>query len=276
MKSVSRFSSGNSRRPDNDSTKNAFWAFFVVNSQKYYTIITVFFDIFTQKGKTMSKIILAADGLSHSECVLLATQIGNKINAIKIHDLYDRSGAKIVKELQSWSVKVWVDLKLNDIPETVTLRTKALVENGANIITVHALGEVEMMAKAVEAAKDYAKIYAVTILTSLSEQQIMQRFNQLPEQVVLDLALNANKAGVQGVVCSPKEVAILRSHPDLKNMQLIVPGIRSPGKDAHDQKRVGTPAQAIKDGANFLVIGRQITKAEDPKKALEEIEQEIS
>jgi len=225
----------------------------------------------------MSQVIIAADGLDLSQCLSLTSIIGYKVNAIKIHDIYDQHGPIVVQQLLYSGVsRVWVDLKLHDIPKTVKLRARAIAKSGAKIITVHALGEADMMAAAVEGVKDCAEIYAVTILTSLNEQQVLKRFGGTTKEVVFDLAIEAEKAGVHGIVCSPQEVEMLAQAPELKRLKLITPGIRSAGKETHDQKRFDTPTVAIKAGAHYLVVGRQITEAPDPLVALEEIEDEIA
>ena len=224
-----------------------------------------------------SKIILAADGMNFAECVNLVLAIGERLYAVKIHDLYDWYGPTVVQTLLNMGApRVWVDAKLHDIPNTVRLRTKALVASGAEIVSVHASGGVEMMRAAVEAAGEKAEIYAVTVLTSLSVAEVMDTYGTAPDHAVCSLAVTAKKAEVQGIVCSPREVSVLADISDFQSMKLVVPGIRSDGKDTGDQKRVDTPYAAICAGADYLVIGRQVTQAPDPKAALKEIEDEIA
>ena len=133
------------------------------------------------------------------------------------------------------------------------------------MLTVHASGGIEMMRAAVEST---LQVYAVTVLTSLDEQAVRQVYNDSPEAVVVKFALLAKTAGVHGIVCSPQEVDTLAKTPELSSMTLITPGIRSPGKATDDQRRVDTPGNAIASGANYLVVGRGVTEAEDPDVAV--------
>jgi orotidine-5'-phosphate decarboxylase len=226
-----------------------------------------------------SKIILAADELSWDQCILLANKIGQRVYAIKIHNLFDSMGPSVVRQLHTAGAnRVWVDAKLHDIPNTVRLRVKAIAESGANIITVHASGEIEMMMAALEAAAKFTyspEIFAITALTSLGEEQIHLLFGQPSKAGVLYLARLAKLAEIKTVVCSPKEVGLLVKRPELKGMKFTVPGVRSLGKDAGDQQRVDTPLNAIKNGATYIVVGRQITQAEDPVVALKMLETEL-
>lgn len=233
-------------------------------------------------ARIISKICLALDGLSAQEACSLTTALGPLIHAVKIHDLLDSEGPQIFHYLRTAGAKlVWADYKLHDTPGTVALRAKALARNGASIITVHAGGGVPMMKAAVDAVftdcGPAAEIWAITVLTSLDRNEISRIYgaDRLPKQVVLDFALQAKEAGVSGLVCSAEEVGMLRQYPDLTSMSLTVPGTRSAGVDAGQQKRSGTPAQAIIDGATYLVAGSQVTKAEDPVAALKAMAAEI-
>ena len=222
-----------------------------------------------------SRIILAADELSLEQCLYLAAKIGNRVYAIKIHNLFDRHGRGVVRQLKKAGARrVWVDFKLHDIPNTVRLRAKVIAESGADILSVHASGEVEMMLAAVEAGP--AEIYAVTVLTSLGEERAHLLNGHPSKAGALYLARLAKLAGVQGVVCSPKEVEILAKRSELQGLKFITPGIRSVGQAIDDQKRVDTPSSALASGATHLVIGRQIIQSINPVEALYKIEEEIS
>lgn len=224
---------------------------------------------------TASRIILAADELTLDQCLDLASKVGDRVHAIKIHNAFDQQGPGVVQRLRDAGARrVWVDAKLHDIPNTVKHRAKAIAESGADILTVHASGEIEMMKAAVESGP--AEIYAITVLTSLSEEQAHLLHGQPSKAGALYLARLAKLAGVHGVVCSPKEVGILAKSPELQGLKFITPGVRSSGKATDDQKRVDTPAGAITSGSTHLVIGRQITQAVDPVGALRQIEEEIS
>ncbi len=228
-----------------------------------------------------SRIILATDELTLDQCLALAPKVGDRVHAFKIHNHYDEYGPDVVKKLHDAGVaRVWVDFKLHDIPNTVGKRAAALFRAGADILTVHAAGGVEMIAAAVQAAIKAEgcrrQVFAITALTSLNEAQITRLHGASLMEAVLFLAEQAKEGGADGVVCSPKEVGDLNRRLHLKGLKFVIPGVRSPGKSAGDQKRVGTPIQAIADGASYLVIGRQITQAESPMSALAELETEIS
>jgi len=226
---------------------------------------------------TEEKIILSTDEFNKQELLDFVKKFGSKFSCIKIHNLYDQFGPGIISELKDAGAKrVWVDAKLHDIPNTVKLRAKAIASSGADILTVHASGGIEMMQAAKEGFGN-GKIYAVTALTSLTNQNIKAIYNaQDAKEMVLRLAPLVRQSGVDGLVCSPLEIEMLRANPDLKNLEIVVPGIRSQGVSANDQQRFDTPVNALKAGANFLVIGRQITQAKDPGQAIADLENEIS
>ena len=221
------------------------------------------------------KVILALDGLDLDACTNLLRQLGNRVFGCKIHDLWDRHGPSVVSRVTIThnSPKLWVDLKLIDIPNTVGLRAKAVREAGANILTIMACGEIEMMMAAVKYGPEM--VLGVTELTSLTEEQVHLHSGQPRKASVLQLARNAKLAGLHGLVCSTNEVGMLAKRPELKGMILVVPGVRSPGKDVQDQKQVDTPANTIRAGADYLVIGREVTQATDPLAALDNIERQI-
>ncbi len=222
------------------------------------------------------KIIISADELGEQELLALTSSIGPRAYAVKVHDVYDKLGPSIVGALKdAGAQKVWMDAKLHDIPNTARARAKAFADNGIDIITVHASGGVEMMRAAKEGAGS-AEVYAVTVLTSLSEEAATTIYHQKVQEQVLALAHLAKEAEVDGVVCSAKEVAMLAADPALIGLKFVVPGVRSPGADTHDQKRVASPKEALADGATHLVVGRQVTTAQDPASALDAIESEIA
>ncbi len=226
---------------------------------------------------TGSRFILAADGIALSGCHELSP-IASGLFAIKIHDQYDYWGPRCIEQLRTFGFeRVWVDLKLHDIPKTVGLRAAVLFNAGAHIITVHASGGIEMIRAALAArTNQHQKVYAVTVLTSLPAEEVLHIYGDNPWHTVRRLAKLAKKAGVQGIVCSPEEVSALASDPELEGLELICPGVRSIGISTHDQARVGTPTAAIRSGATRLVIGRQITEAEDRIAAFKALEEEVA
>lgn len=181
-------------------------------------------------------------------------------------------GPELVRELAAAGARVFLDLKLHDIPNTVGAAARAAATTGASILNVHAAGGLEMM----RAAKDGAlagaataghappRVIAVTILTSLDAPSLQEiGFALTPRDAAVRLAACARRAGLDGVVCSPEEISAIRAEcgPDFL---LVVPGIRPAGSATDDQKRISTPGDAIRAGADLLVVGRPITGAEDP------------
>jgi orotidine-5'-phosphate decarboxylase len=187
------------------------------------------------------------------------------VSTVKIGlELYLRYGPSVVASIRGASgVKVFLDLKLHDIPATVAGATRAVARLRPEIVTVHAAAGPDVIRAAVQAAPD-TKIAGVTVLTSLSGEDLERIGMRGPvPDAVRRLALLAVGAGARALVCSPREVAAVRAEvgPDVT---LITPGVRPPGSDRHDQARVATPEEAMRAGADLLVIGRPITGAPDP------------
>lgn len=199
--------------------------------------------------------------------------------------LFYAAGMSVVRQLQPYGKTVFVDLKLHDIPNTVAGAVDSLVRQGVEFLNVHTQGGPEMMQAAVDAAyraadaagKPIPKLIAVTLLTSLAEKHVREFLfveSASAQEYVQHLALQAKKCGLHGVVCSAQEAAIIREvcGPDFL---LVTPGIRPAGADVQDQQRVITPAQALKNGADYLVVGRPITGAADPLQAAQGIVAEM-
>ncbi len=228
--------------------------------------------------KTIS---LALDGVPVEKAFNLVRGLRDRVKSFKLHDLLDAYGPEFLHQLGILGVQRWVDYKLHDTKDTVALRVRALIGNGASIITVHASGGVEMMKAAVEATiiagEPAAEIYAITVLTSLDDKETARSYgaDRTREQIVHEFALMAYEAGVRTVVCSALEVAMLKQSAKLPDMKFTVPGTRSAGVALGQQKRSGTPAQAIIDGASELVAGSQVTKAQDPIAAFDAMAAEI-
>lgn len=208
-----------------------------------------------------ANLIIALDGITGKKALIIARTLSGKVWGFKVGDLlYEDSS--IIQKLKKFG-HVFADVKLHDIPNTVANSVKKLSRAGADMITVHASGGVEMMRAAKQNAGK-SKIVAVTILTSQKEKNTNKK--------VLKLAQNAQKAGLWGIVCSGQELKALNRVLGTKRMIKVVPGIRPTWytkKD--DQKRKITPDEAIKLGADYLVIGRPITQAKDPLKALNDL-----
>jgi orotidine-5'-phosphate decarboxylase len=187
------------------------------------------------------------------------------VSTVKVGlELYLRYGPDIVASIRGASgVKIFLDLKLHDIPATVTGAARAVARLRPELLTVHAAGGPEVVRAAVEGAPD-TTVAAVTVLTSLS-QGSLERIGMLGtmSDAVRRLAVLAVESGARGLVCSPQEVAAVRAEVG-PGITLITPGIRPVGASAHDQARTATPVEALRAGADLLVIGRPITGAPDP------------
>jgi orotidine-5'-phosphate decarboxylase len=182
-----------------------------------------------------------------------------------------------VQQLRNRGFNVFLDLKLHDIPNTVAGAVRSATHAGASLLTIHAGGGAAMMSAAAEAASapNSPRLLAVTVLTSMDASELAGiGITASPADQVLRLAKLAKKSGIDGMVCSPEEVAALRKETGPDTL-LVVPGIRPAGSGSDDQKRIATPAQAIADGASMLVVGRPITRAADPAAAAQSILRDI-
>jgi orotidine-5'-phosphate decarboxylase len=181
-------------------------------------------------------------------------------------ELFVAAGARAVEAVQKRGGKVFLDLKLHDIPETVARAVASATSLGAELLTVHTAGGLEMMRRAAEVAKGKPGILGVTVLTSLSEEDLRaDGIAGTMREAVVRRAKLAEKAGAAGIVCSPQEVADVRAASS--TLALVVPGVRPAGAALGDQKRVATPASAISAGADYLVVGRPIRDAQNPAAA---------
>ena len=181
-------------------------------------------------------------------------------------ELFVAEGARAVEAVQKRSGKVFLDLKLHDIPETVARAVASATSLGAELLTVHTAGGFEMMRRAADVAKGKPGILGVTVLTSLSEEDLCaDGIAGTMREAVVRRAKLAEKAGAAGIVCSPQEVADVRAASS--TLALVVPGVRPAGAALGDQKRVATPASAISAGADYLVVGRPIRDAQSPAAA---------
>ena len=188
-------------------------------------------------------------------------------------ELFCAEGRRAIDVLKdAGAEKIFLDLKLHDIPRTVARSVAALGALGVDYLTVHTGGGREMLSLAAEAAKQTeTRLLGVTILTSLDERALAEvGVHGAPADAVLARAQMSVSAGVTGLVCSPREVGQLRAA--LRDDAFFVtPGIRLPGADAGDQKRISTPDSALSDGADLLVIGRTVTAADDRDRAIEQL-----
>jgi orotidine-5'-phosphate decarboxylase len=213
----------------------------------------------------LAPIAVALDAPSLNTAASWASLVTPHVSTVKIGlELYLRYGPDAVASIRGASaVDVFLDLKLHDIPATVAGAASAVARLRPALLTVHAAAGPAAIRAAAQAAPD-TRIVAVTVLTSLSDGDLSRMGMAGPvSDAVRRLAALSVEAGAQGVVCSPQEVADVRSEVG-SDITLITPGVRLAGADAHDQARVATPEQALRAGADLLVIGRPITGAADP------------
>ncbi len=216
-------------------------------------------------------IIVALDVPSADEARTLIRRLDGTVDFFKVGmELYASAGMAFVKELIGEGRQVFLDMKFYDIPATVERAVRQVARAGIRFLTVHGSGPV--MRGAVEgAAGSRLELLAVTVLTSFDEEDLRDLgYPSTPSELVELRVKKAREAGVHGIVCSPLEVAGVRRLTGPEAV-LVTPGVRSAGADAGDQKRVATPAEAIRNGADYLVIGREITRAEDPAAAARRI-----
>jgi len=226
-----------------------------------------------------SKIIVALDFPDEASTMKLVERLNPDLCRLKIgKELFTRCGPDLVKRIVNSGYDVFLDLKYHDIPNTVANACKAAADLGVWMINVHALGGPAMLAAARNAlaADDSPLLIAVTILTSSSEDDLKAvGIDQSAKKMVRKLALLSKDQGLDGVVCSAQEVSELKTILG-HDFILVTPGIRLPTDEAGDQKRIVSPVDAVRQGSDYLVIGRPITQADDPIQKLLTINSEIS
>ena len=223
------------------------------------------------------KIIVALDFNNETQALEMVDAIGGELKFVKIGmELYYSCGPQIVEKLKKKNLNLFLDLKLHDIPTTVCKSLKFINQLGVDMVNVHAAGGIEMMKAASEAISDDMLLIAVTQLTSTSPQMLHDELliNKDIFETVVKYAHNAQSAGVNGVVASPIEVPLIHKTCG-QGFITVTPGIRPKDTAINDQKRSLTPAEAIANGSDFLVVGRPITKSSNPALAFESILKEI-
>jgi orotidine-5'-phosphate decarboxylase len=226
------------------------------------------------------RIIVALDVPTRKQAFDIVDRLGEEARFFKVGaQLFAEEGPSLVEDLSKSGKRVFLDLKFHDIPNTVAGGVRAAMRHGAHMLTVHASGGAAML----EAARDAAgpegpDVVAVTLLTSLATEDVERVFGRSPLSLVdevVRLAGLAAGAGLPGVVASPTEVKpIKRSYGDV--LKVVTPGIRLAGDDPADQSRYATPEAAAKAGADFIVVGRSITGADDPAAAFEKVAESFS
>lgn len=237
-----------------------------------------------RKEDSARKIIVALDVASREKALSLIRRLeGVEIFKVGVK-LFTAEGPPLLREIRELGKKVFLDLKLHDIPNTVAETIRVAVRFGVHMLTLHSCGGREMMESAVNSAASEAEkegtdkplLLAVTVLTSLKREDLLEigmAADTLAQ--VLRLANLARGAGVDGLVCSPQEIEIVKKEIG-KDLLVVVPGIRPSWASAQDQKRIMTPSQAIQKGADYLVIGRPIIEDPSPQKAFLRIVEELN
>lgn len=220
-------------------------------------------------------LIIALDFDSAREARALVAALDGTVGFYKVGlELFAAAGMDFVRELKANGYRVFLDLKLYDIGETVKRATSQVARAGVDFLTVHARRQV--MEAALAGRRDSnLKILGVTVLTSVDDADLRADGHTRSAAELVDLRVaNAIELGADGIVCSALDVARVRAAAP--QATLVIPGVRSPGAGQHDQKRIATPAEAMAQGGNYLVIGRQVTRAADPKSEVRKILEELA
>ncbi len=235
------------------------------------------------RDQARSKIIFALDFDTFNAAKHWVSQLSGRVGMFKVgKQLFTAYGPDIVRMIENFGAGVFLDLKYHDIPNTVAMASREAARLKVKLFNVHALGGYDMMARTVEMLnrefpeRERSRVLAVTILTSSTEETLRGvGIEHSVEDMVVRLALLAKKAGIDGVVASPREVPLIRAACG-KDFLIVTPGVRPTFASTDDQKRVMTPAQAVDAGSDYLVIGRPISAAPDPVVAVEAIVDEMS
>lgn len=221
------------------------------------------------------KVLLVLDVSSREEAMKLVRPLYEHVGMFKVGtQLFTAEGPSLVREIVDLGGKVFLDLKFHDIPNTVSRGVLEAAKLGVSLMTIHAAGGRVMMETVAKQLQDKfgdrkPMVVAVTVLTSLNDAELVEVGIARPmAQQVVAMAKLAEECGIAGVVCSPQEIQLVRraAGPDFK---IVTPGIRMPGQSANDQQRLATPREALTAGADYIVVGRAVTAAPDPRKALE-------
>jgi orotidine-5'-phosphate decarboxylase len=236
-----------------------------------------------KKSKQLCPLIVALDVDTKKDALNWVKRLDN-IDIFKVGlQLFSQEGFPIVEAIIKKGKRVFLDLKLHDIPNTVSHAVAAIAKPGVEFCTIHASGGSEMMQAAAKSLKRCrskqrsvtTRLLAVTVLTSLDDEDLREMgIDHSVTGQVLSLARLAHSAGIDGVVASPQEVRHLRSEHN-KNLVLVTPGVRPSRGATQDQKRVMTPSMAIQEGSDFLVMGRSLLDASSPEKMLKDVLAEI-
>jgi orotidine-5'-phosphate decarboxylase len=227
----------------------------------------------------VTDVIVALDGFALDEALAFVDRLDTASSWYKVGlELFTRAGPRVVEELSGRGKNVFLDLKLHDIPNTVAAAVRAATALDVQLLTVHGVGGRAMLEAARDAADERTKVLAVTVLTSLTASDLETVWGREITSIrdeVARLAEMAEDVGVDGVVASVLEASWLRPAAG-DDLLIVTPGIRPAGGDRGDQRRVATPTDAVEAGSDYLVIGRSVTRADDPLAALEAIRAEVA
>lgn len=226
--------------------------------------------------KMTDRIIVALDLQGRDEVFQALAKIP-EVSYVKVGmELFYSVGPDLIKELKDRDLKVFLDLKIHDIPNTAEGAISSLSKSGCDLLNLHCAGGLEMMQRARAGLEGDTKLIGVTQLTSTNQYVLNNqlKISGTVEECVLHYAALAQQGGLHGVVCSPNEVKIVKEHLG-EEFLTVTPGVRPQGSDTQDQRRVMTPGEAIKAGSDYLVIGRPILNDPNPAKAFNDILQEI-
>jgi orotidine-5'-phosphate decarboxylase len=223
------------------------------------------------------RLIVALDFPTQSKALALVSVLAGSVSTYKIGlQLYTAEGPGIIRAVAATGAKIFLDLKLHDIPNTVARAVATAAELGVQMLTVHLSGGRAMLEAATEARPAGLSLLGVTVLTSATRETLTETgVNSGIEEQVLRLAKLGHQCGIDGLVTSPHEVRILRERLG-NQIKLITPGVRPSWAAANDQKRFTTPNQALKNGSDYLVIGRPVTADPDPRAAVARLLEEMA
>ena len=227
----------------------------------------------------MPEVIVALDTASSTEALAMTDRLGSAADFYKVGlELYTRAGPAVVTELLARDKRVFLDLKLHDIPNTVAGAVEGAADLGVHLLTVHASGGGAMLQAARDAAGRRVRVLGVTVLTSLDAGDLASVWGRNVGSVTDEasrLAALAQAARLDGIVAAASDAGRIRREVG-RDFLLVVPGIRPAGTGADDQRRVATPADAVRAGADYLVVGRAVTRAADPAAALRALLAEVA